>query len=156
MSRVLDYLPHGDLVDDEQWARRHRFLVIVLASLCPALAVFGAATGNGWALTVGIALIPAVTAACGWITRGHRTAGSLFVTAGLSACCAGLVVLSGGYIEAHFSFFVIIGFLALYQNWVPFVFNILFTVLSHELPPCAILSLHIAESGRTARIHPLK
>ncbi|MFC5063072.1 ATP-binding protein [Actinomycetospora atypica] len=130
---MLDYLPHGDLVDDEQWGRRHRFLLVVLASLCPALAVFGVATGNAWPLTVVIALIPAVTAAGAWLTRGHRTAGSLFVTAGLSACCAGLVALSGGYIEAHFSFFVIIGFLALYQNWVPFVFNILFTVLSHGL-----------------------
>jgi signal transduction histidine kinase len=133
MVRVLDYLPHGDLVDDEQWAARHRFLLWVTASLCPALAIFGFAVGNGPVLTIGVALIPAVTAFGGWLTRGHRTAGSLFVTAGLSASSAGLVILSGGYIEAHFAFFVIIGFLALYQNWVPFVFNIVFTTLSHGL-----------------------
>jgi signal transduction histidine kinase len=133
MVRVLDYLPHGDLVDDEQWGRRHRFLLWVTVSLCPALAIFGFAVGNGPVLTVGIALIPAVAALGGWLTRHHRTAGSLFVTAGLSASSAGLVILSGGYIEAHFAFFVIIGFLALYQNWVPFVFNIGFTTLSHGL-----------------------
>ena len=133
MSRVLDYLPHGDLVTDEQWWRRHRFLLWVLLSLCPALAIFGFAVGNGPELSLGIALIPAVTAFGGWLTRGHRTTGSLFVTAGLSASSAGLVILSGGYIEAHFAFFVIIGFLALYQNWVPFVFNIAFTTLSHGL-----------------------
>lgn len=133
MVRVLDYLPHGDLVDDDQWGRRHRFLVGVLASLCPGLLIFGLATDNDRGLTVLVALIPAATALGGWLTRDRRTAGSMFVTAGLSACCAGLVVLSGGYIEAHFSFFVIIGFLALYQNWVPFVFNIAFTVLSHGL-----------------------
>ncbi|WP_433798859.1 ATP-binding protein [Actinomycetospora sp. CA-084318] len=133
MTRVLDYLPHGDLVDDEQWGRRHRFLLVVLAALCPGLAIFGLATGSGRGLTVLIALVPAVTALAGWVLRSHRTAGSLLVTAGLSASCAGLVILSGGYIEAHFSFFVIIGFLALYQNWVPFVFNILFTVASHGL-----------------------
>ncbi len=133
MVRVLDYLPHGDLVDDEQWGRRHRFLLWVLVSLCPALAIFGFAVGNGPELSLGIALIPAVTALGGWLTRGHRTTGSLFVTAGLSASSAGLVILSGGYIEAHFAFFVIIGFLALYQNWVPFVFNIAFTTLSHGL-----------------------
>ena len=34
MDRMLDYLPHGDLVDDEQWGRCHRFLLWVLASLC--------------------------------------------------------------------------------------------------------------------------
>jgi signal transduction histidine kinase len=133
MVRVLDYLPHGDLVSDEQWGRRHRFLLWVLASLCPALAIFGFGVGNGPVLTIGIALIPVVTALAGWLTRRHRTAGSLFVTAGLSASSAGLVILSGGYIEAHFAFFVIIGFLALYQNWVPFVFNIAFTTLSHGL-----------------------
>jgi signal transduction histidine kinase len=133
MVRVLDYVPHGDLISDEQWARRHRFLLWVLASLCPALAVFGFAVGNGPALTCGVAAVPAVTAFGGWLTRGHRTAGSLFVSAGLSASSAGLVILSGGYIEAHFAFFVIIGFLALYQNWVPFVFNIVFTTLSHGL-----------------------
>ncbi|HEY2223864.1 ATP-binding protein [Actinomycetospora sp.] len=133
MDRVLDYLPHGDLISDEQWGRRHRFLLWVLASLCPALAIFGFAVGNGPALTIGVALIPVVTALGGWLTRHHRTAGSLFVTAGLSASSAGLVILSGGYIEAHFAFFVIIGFLALYQNWVPFVFDIAFTTLSHGL-----------------------
>jgi signal transduction histidine kinase len=133
MVRVLDYLPHGDLVSDEQWGRRHRFLLWVLASLCPALAIFGFGVGNGPVLTIGVALIPVVTALGGWLTRRHRTAGSLFVTAGLSASSAGLVILSGGYIEAHFAFFVIIGFLALYQNWVPFVFNIAFTTLSHGL-----------------------
>jgi signal transduction histidine kinase len=133
MSRVLDYLPHGDLVTDEQWGRRHRFLLWVLLSLCPGLAIFGLAVGDGPELSLGIALIPAVTALGGWLTRGHRTTGSLFVTAGLSASSAGLVILSGGYIEAHFAFFVIIGFLALYQNWIPFVFNIAFTTLSHGL-----------------------
>lgn len=141
MVRVLDYLPHGDLVDHEQWGRRHRFLLQVLASLCPALLVFGFAVGDGPVLTCGVALVPAVTALGGWITREHRTAGSLFVSAGLSASSAGLVILSGGYIEAHFAFFVIIGFLALYQNWVPFVFNIAFTTLSHGLGSLLIPTL---------------
>jgi signal transduction histidine kinase len=141
MVRVLDYLPHGDLVDDEQWGARHRFLLWVTASLCPALAIFGFAVGDGPVLTLGVALIPAITAFGGWLARGHRTTGSLFVTAGLSASSAGLVILSGGYIEAHFSFFVIIGFLALYQNWVPFVFNIAFTTLSHGLGSALVPTL---------------
>jgi signal transduction histidine kinase len=141
MVRVLDYLPHGDLVDDEQWGRRHRFLLWVLASLCPALAIFGLAVGNGPALTLAVALVPALTALGGWLTRDHRTAGSLFVSGGLSASSAGLVILSGGYIEAHFAFFVIIGFLALYQNWVPFVFTIVFTTLSHGLGSALVPTL---------------
>src|SRR5690606_21926662 len=34
-------------------------------------------------------------------------------------------------IEAHFHFFIIIGFIALYQDWVPFLWNAAFTTVSH-------------------------
>ncbi|MDD7964867.1 sensor histidine kinase [Actinomycetospora lemnae] len=132
MTRVMDYLPRGDMVDDAAWQRRHRFLLIVLLVVAPSLAVFGLAVGASGLVTALIALIPLAAAAGGWFVPG-RHAGSLVVTAGLTASCAGLVILSGGYIEAHFSFFVIIGFLTLYQYWVPFVFNIVFTTLSHGL-----------------------
>ncbi|MDD7937234.1 ATP-binding protein [Actinomycetospora lutea] len=128
----MDYLPRGDMVDDAAWQRRHRFLVGVLVSLAPLLLVFGLAVGNTFLLAGLVALVPLLTAAGGWFVPG-RLAGEIFVSAGLSASCGGLVILSGGYIEAHFSFFVIIGFLMLYQHWVPFAVNIVFTTLSHGL-----------------------
>src|SRR3954452_15159818 len=130
--RILDYLTRGDMVDDAAWQRRHRFLLVVLLSLSPALAVFGLGVGNTALVTALVALVPLITAAGGWFAPG-RLSGELFVTAGLSGSSAGLVILSGGYIEAHFAFFVIIGFLTLYQSWVPFVFNIVFTTLSHGI-----------------------
>ena len=146
MARVLDYLPRGDMVDDAAWQRRHRFLLALLLVQSPALAIFGLALANpAWVVTL-IALIPLVTAAGGWFSRG-RMSGSLFVTAGLTATSAGLVVLSGGSIEAHFSFFVIIGFLTLYQHWVPFVFNIVFTVISHGLGSALIPTLMFNHHG---------
>ncbi|GLZ44266.1 hypothetical protein Acsp06_04510 [Actinomycetospora sp. NBRC 106375] len=132
MARVLDYLPRGDMVDDASWMRRHRFLLTVLVSLAPLLLVFGLLVGNTLLLAGLIALVPLLAAAGGRFVPG-RLAGEIFVSAGLSASCAGLVILSGGYIEAHFSFFVIIGFLMLYQSWVPFAVNIGFTTLSHGL-----------------------
>jgi len=146
MVRVLDYLPRGDMVDDAAWQRRHRFLLVLLLVQAPALAIFGLALGNpAWLVTV-IALIPLVTAAGGWVSPGRMT-GSLFVTAGLTAVSAGLVILSGGSIEAHFSFFVIIGFLTLYQHWVPFVFNIVFTVISHGLGSALVPTLMFNHHG---------
>jgi hypothetical protein len=146
MVRVLDYLPRGDMVDDAAWQRRHRFLVVLLAVQSPALAIFGLAAANPpWLVTL-IALVPLVTAAGGWFSRG-RMSGSLCVTAGLTATSAGLVVLSGGSIEAHFSFFVIIGFLTLYQHWVPFVFNIVFTVISHGLGSALVPTLMFNHHG---------
>ncbi|GAA4785156.1 hypothetical protein GCM10023200_18770 [Actinomycetospora chlora] len=132
MARVLDYLPRGQLVDDASWLRRHHFLVAVLASLAPILLVFGLLVGNTVTVSVVVALVPLLTAAGGWFIPG-RLPGELFVSAGLSMSSAGLVILSGGYIEAHFSFFVIIGFLMLYQSWVPFAVNIVFTTLSHGI-----------------------
>ena len=48
-------------------------------------------------------------------------------------CSVGLVLLTSGTIEAHFHFFVIIGFIALYQDWVPFLWNVAFTVISHGI-----------------------
>ena len=140
MVRVLDYLPRGDMVDDAAWLRRHHFLLSVLIAQTPILLIFGLVVGNPPALTTVIALVPLVTAAAGWFSKS-RMAGSLWVTAGLSSCCVGLVILSGGSIEAHFSFFVIIGFLTLYQHWAPFVFNIAFTTLSHGIGSLLVPSL---------------
>jgi signal transduction histidine kinase len=140
MVRVLDYLPRGDMVDDAAWLRRHHFLLGVLLLQTPVLLVFGLVVGNPPALTTVIALVPLITAAAGWFAPG-RLAGSLIVTAGLLASCVGLVILSGGSIEAHFSFFVVIAFLTLYQHWAPFVLAIVLTTLSHGLGSALVPSL---------------
>jgi signal transduction histidine kinase len=63
----------------------------------------------------------------------QRRVASVMITAGLTYCSAALVGLSRGAIEAHFHFFIIIGFIALYQDWVPFLWNVMFTVISHAL-----------------------
>jgi len=79
----------------------------------------------------------AVVAPLGFLMLGHvvrhRRWASFFVTGGLVFCSMALVLLTRGTIEAHFHFFVIIGFIALYQDWVPFLWNVAFTVLSHGL-----------------------
>ena len=52
---------------------------------------------------------------------------------GLITASAMLVHLSDGYIEAHFHFFVMIGVLTLYQDWVPFLVAIGYVVVHHGL-----------------------
>jgi signal transduction histidine kinase len=44
-----------------------------------------------------------------------------------------LVHLSGGYIEFHFHFFVMLSFLALLQDWVPYILAIIYVALHHGL-----------------------
>ncbi|MEJ3652926.1 ATP-binding protein [Actinomycetes bacterium KLBMP 9759] len=129
--KLLDTLPRGYTLDEPDWQRRHRLLLWLLAIHLPALAVFAAALGHA-PLTIASALvIPAACVRVGWQLRRHRRTASVTVTCGLVYCSTALVVFSRGVIEAHFHFFIIIGFIALYQDWAPFLFNILFTVTSH-------------------------
>ncbi len=128
--RLLAYLPRGNTLDDKSWQRRHRLLEWVLLLHLPGMLVLGLALGNP-VTVVGYALIAPVAGLVLGHLVGRRRLASFFVTGGLVFCSAGLVVLTGGTIEAHFHFFIIIGFIALYQDWVPFLWNVAFTVISH-------------------------
>jgi hypothetical protein len=132
VDRLLAYLPRGNTLDDKQWKRRHALLQWVLLIHVPAMLVLGLALHNP-PLEVGYTLIaPVVFLVLGHVLHNHRLAASC-VTGGLVFCSAGLVVLTSGSIEAHFHFFIIIGFIALYQDWVPFLWNVGFTSISHGL-----------------------
>jgi signal transduction histidine kinase len=132
VSRLLAYLPRGNTLDDRSWRRRHRLLQWVLLLHLPGMAALGLFLGNT-PLVVGYTLIaPAVFLVLGHVLRTRRLA-SFSVTGGLVFCSAGLVVLTSGTIEAHFHFFIIIGFIALYQDWVPFLWNGTFTFVSHGI-----------------------
>ena len=100
----------------------------------PGLAVLGVLLGRP-PLTVGaVLLVPLVAVGLGdLLTRAHRRTASVIVTFGLVYCSAALVAFTDGRIEAHFHFFIIIGFIALYQDWAPFLLNIVFTVISHGI-----------------------
>ena len=52
---------------------------------------------------------------------------------GLVACSAVLVHLAGGFIEAHFHFFVMVALMSLYQAWAPFGAAVGFVALHHSL-----------------------
>jgi signal transduction histidine kinase len=133
IDRVRSWLPRGDTLDAKAFQERHRTLSILLGLHIPVLAVFGISMGQGVAhslieagatgVFLGLALIPAMP----------RRFKGILVSAGLVWCSAVLVHFSGGYIEAHFHFFIILGFIALYQDWAAFGWAIIFTALSHGL-----------------------
>lgn len=128
---LLDQLPQGYALAEADWQRRHRLLLWVLALHIPGLAVFGVVLHRPLGGVLIAVVIPAICLAWGRVLRRHRRVASVFVTGGLVYSSAALVGLTGGSIEAHFHFFIIIGFIALYQDWIPFLFNVLFTVISH-------------------------
>ncbi len=130
MSALRDYLPRGNTLSDEAWNRRHLLLQWLLLLHVPGLFIFGLARGYRVVDVAETVAVPFALLVLGRLMRTRRLA-SFFITAGLVFCSAALVGLSGGTIEAHFHFFIMIGFIALYQDWVPFLWNIVFTVLSH-------------------------
>jgi signal transduction histidine kinase len=129
-ARLLAYLPRGNTLDDKSWRRRHRLLEWVLLLHVPGLLGLGMWLDNPPSRVGYVLVAPVVALVIGHLIPQRRLA-SFFVTGGLVFCSAALVLLTGGSIEAHFHFFIIIGFIALYQDWVPFLWNVTFTVVSH-------------------------
>jgi signal transduction histidine kinase len=127
----LDTLPRGYALEEQDWRRRHRVPLRLLAAHIPALALVGGLFGRSILALVTAVVVPIVCVWLGHLLRHHRRAAAVSVTLGLVWCSAALVGLTGGAIESHFHFFIIIGFIALYQDWIPFLFMILFTTVSH-------------------------
>jgi len=130
LTRLLAYLPRGNTLDDRAWHKRHVFLQVLLLLHLLVLYVFGIYMGRSARETLLVLSIPAACLVLGHLIQHRRTA-SVLITAGLTYGSAVLVSFSNGSIEAHFHFFIMIGFIALYQDWVPFLWNVVFTVLSH-------------------------
>lgn len=57
----------------------------------------------------------------------------MLTSCGLITASAVLVHLSGGYIELHFHFFVMLIIIALYQEWLPFLLAIAYVAVHHRL-----------------------
>ena len=81
--------------------------------------------------TVGEGLVVALFAATATWGSRHRIMRATAVGLGLMTASAILVHLSGGYIELHFHFFVMVAFLAFYQDWVPYLLAIVYVAIHH-------------------------
>jgi signal transduction histidine kinase len=127
---MLDYLPRGNTLDDETFRRRHLLLCWVLGLHVPALFAFGLWQGYDIRHMVLEVTPPTAALVFARLARNRRVA-AFFATFGLVWCSYLLVHLSEGSIEAHFHFFILIGFIVLYQDWVPLLANTAFTVISH-------------------------
>jgi diguanylate cyclase (GGDEF)-like protein len=132
-TRLRAVLPEGRMLPDDVWRRRHRMIVQVALVQALAMAVLAVVRGQHplFALlaTAAVAMPLAVAGLPGpREARGIRAgAATLSVMLG----CALFVYLLDGLTEAHFLFFVMIGLVSLYQDWVPFGVALL-VVLAHH------------------------
>jgi PAS domain S-box-containing protein len=143
LRRLWLMLPAGKGLAEDVWRKRHRFLLSLTWVHAGLIALAGPLLGYRWELsfaalrgrtvlhTLAEGLIVAAFALMAGWERPNRTVRASFVALGLISSSAILVHLSGGYIEFHFHFFVMLVFLSLYQDWSPFGLAILFVALHH-------------------------
>src|SRR3954449_12161360 len=133
LDRLRDFLPRGDTLPDAVWEKRHRFLVALLVLHALALPFFGIAMGFSVVhSTLEGGLLPGAIALAA-LLPGSRKARAGLVSLGLLSCSALLSHFSGGYIETHFHFFLVIIVLGLYEDWLPFGLALGFVVLHHGI-----------------------
>ncbi|HUR24615.1 MAG TPA: PAS domain-containing protein [Candidatus Thermoplasmatota archaeon] len=130
-ARLRAALPEGLELPRATWESRHRVVLVVLTAHALALPVFGYLQGWGMAYVIGEGALLGLLA---WIASrqslGRRFRSSI-AALGCVTSSAVLTQFSGGYIEAHFHFFVIVALVAMYQDWVPFLLAIVYVAVDH-------------------------
>jgi diguanylate cyclase (GGDEF)-like protein len=131
LLRMWTARPRGGLLPEDVWTRRHNRIVAVVWAHIPAIVLFAGLGGRGWLHGLVESTPVAFTAVLARSPAACRAARAAMATLGLVTCSAILVHLSGGLTEMHFHFFVVIGIITLYQDWLPFLLALGFVVLHH-------------------------
>jgi PAS domain S-box-containing protein len=144
LKRLWSLVPSGGSLPESVWRGRYRFLVGLTWFHAIVIALAGPVLGHRWELslraifehgtvlhTAGEGMVVALFAlVAGW-RKASRTVKATAIGFGLMSSSAILVHLSGGYIEFHFHFFVMLTFLALCQDWIPYLLAVGFVALHH-------------------------
>ncbi|MBI4002755.1 MAG: PAS domain S-box protein, partial [Nitrospira defluvii] len=129
----MSALPKGDALAEPAWASRHRGILTVLWIHALGVPLFGRYMGATSNLCLVGGAVLALVAAIAQLPAVPRRLQSAIATCGLMSASALLVHLSGGYIELHFHFFVMMSVIVLDQDWLPFLVGLQFIILDHGL-----------------------
>ena len=124
-------LPQGDVLSPEAFEVRHNAIVWIAFAHAIVLPFVGYATGNSLLHSIAESAIVAIAALVARHKGPTRTFRMTAAVLSLISASALLVHFSGGLIEMHFHFFVMVGVVTLYQSWTPFLFAIGYVVLHH-------------------------
>ncbi|MGI9081550.1 MAG: sensor domain-containing diguanylate cyclase [Thermoleophilaceae bacterium] len=116
--------------------------------------IVGALQGYGALHSIGQGAALPLMAGLAYRLRHRRRAAATLVSLGLITSSAPLVHLSGGVVEMHFHFFVMIVVLALYEDWLPFLIAAAYVVIHHGL--MGALAPQEVYNHPDAIAHPLK
>jgi signal transduction histidine kinase len=152
VAQMRRLLPRGHTLPPEELHRRHRALLALLWLHAIVVPVWGMDRGYGLVHSLVEGGSIAVCAIAATVVGSRRTGGPLLVALGLLTSSAMIVHLSGGVIEAHFHFFVVIVLLTLYEDWMIFLFAAAFVVLHHGIG--GALDPHAVFNHPDAEAHP--
>ncbi|AUV83823.1 transducer protein Htr8 [Salinigranum rubrum] len=137
--------PAGESLPQEAWEKRHRNILVLLLAHVPLLFALGTFNGTDPYITGtdftavplehavgGVGVITAITAVAWWSGLPRRVRASV-ASVGLMTSSALLVYFSGGFIEAHFHFFVVAGVIATYEDYLPFAVGIVYVAVEHSM-----------------------
>jgi signal transduction histidine kinase/DNA-binding response OmpR family regulator len=125
-------LPTGGLLSESAWTRRHRAILAILWTHVPILVIFGIANDMGAHSFIEPAFVAAAAGFASLPFAGRRFRAGV-ATLGLVTSSALLVHFSGGMIEFHFHFFVVVALVTLYQDWTPFLLAIAYVLFHHGI-----------------------
>ncbi len=124
-------LPRGNTLPYEIWLRRHRWLVGLLAAQGVGISIYALVQGLSVPHSLAEGGVLVAFAAAAWAVRDRQRLAGVTCSLGLITSSAMLVHVSGGLIEAHFHFFVVIILLTLYEDWIPFLAAAGYVALHH-------------------------
>ena len=132
-GRLRALLRPGPGLPDEQWAYHHDIVSLTLAGLAVAVSVYSASQGYGPLplLTHGLPLL-LLTLVARWSAFG-RGLREVAAALGLMTASALAVHAAEGATEAHFLFYALLPFAAVYASRAPFVIAVVFVAVHHAV-----------------------
>ena len=124
-------LPQGNTLPHDVWLRRHRWLVGILGAQGVGMVIYALAQGLPVLHSFQEGGVIIAFAVAAWAARDHQRLAGVVCSVGLITTSAVLVHVSGGLIEAHFHFFVMIILLTLYEDWIPFLIAAGYVLIHH-------------------------
>ncbi|HEX5425583.1 MAG TPA: histidine kinase dimerization/phospho-acceptor domain-containing protein, partial [Candidatus Acidoferrales bacterium] len=131
IQQLWHALPQGHSLEGEEWLRRHRGTVWLLWLHAAGLPIFALLMNWHEQLSFAGSIVLAALAVLAMNRHWNHRVRACITTLGLIFASALLVHVSGGFIEAHFHFFVMMAVIVLYQDWIPFLLALISVVVDH-------------------------
>lgn len=128
--RVLEVVPTGARLSDEAFARRHGVTFWIAAMLATIITGVGVVQEQQLEHVL-FEMVPLVFGLSVAKLVRDRTIATLAVVFVLVSTSSLLVHFTGGLIEAHFLFFVLLPLVALYQDWRAFLLAVAYVLFHH-------------------------